>query len=141
MNSTTRAEGIPKEGRSRLGITPSRLLLAAFFSFAGVMHFVSPAPYVAIMPEWLPSPKLLVMISGVLEILGGLGVLSPQTRRLAGWGLIALLIAVFPANIQMLRLAYIANASILWKVGLWLRLPLQPLVIWWVWRVAARPAK
>ena len=141
MNSMTRAEEKPNSRAGGLGITGSRLLLAAFFSVAGVMHFVAPAPYVAIMPAWLPTPLLLVAISGVFEILGGLGVLPARSRRLAGWGLIALLVAVFPANIQMLRLAYIANASTLWKVGLWLRLPLQPLIIWWVWRAAVRPTR
>jgi uncharacterized membrane protein len=134
----TRAEETPNIGPSSYGITWSRLLLALLFGFAGLMHFVVPAPYVAIVPPWLPAPRLLVAISGVFEILGGLGILVPRTRRFAGWGLIALLVAVFPANIQMLRLAYLANATLLWKVGLWLRLPLQPLVIWWVWRAAAR---
>jgi uncharacterized membrane protein len=138
LNSTTRAEETPNYGRGEAGLTWSRLLLAALFVFAGAMHFVAPAPYVAIVPRWLPDAQLLVAISGIFEILGGLGILLPRVRRLAGWGLIALLVAVFPANIQMLRLAYLADASLLWKVGLWLRLPLQPLMIWWVWRAAAR---
>jgi uncharacterized membrane protein len=102
------------------------------------MHFAAPAPYVAIVPSWLPNAPLLVAISGICEILGGLGVLLPHTRRLAGWGLIALLIAVFPANIHMLALGYSNHATALWKTALWLRLPLQPLVVWWVWRAAAR---
>lgn len=139
MKSMSRAERTPNHGRSWLGITTSRLLLAALFSFAGAMHFVAPAPYIVIVPPWLPNAPLLVAISGVCEILGGLGVLLPHTRRLAGWGLIALLIAVFPANVQMLKLGYLSQATALWKAALWLRLPLQPLIIWWVWRAAARP--
>lgn len=102
------------------------------------MHFVKPELYAAIIPPWMPNPPLLVVISGAFEILGGLGVLHPATRRLAGWGLIALLIAVFPANIQMLRLAYMFNASALWKALLWFRLPLQLPMIWWVWEAALR---
>jgi uncharacterized membrane protein len=141
MNSRIHAEEMPKQGRSGLGVTWSRALLAAFFSFAGIMHFVAPAPYIAIMPSSLPDAPLLVAVSGACEILGGLGVLLPQTRRLAGWGLIALLVAVFPANVHMLELGYINHASALWKAALWFRLPLQPLMIWWAWRAAARPAR
>ncbi|MBA2683722.1 MAG: DoxX family protein [Gemmatimonadaceae bacterium] len=137
----TRAEETPKHGRGDVGITWSRLLLAASFSFAGIMHFVVPAPYIAIVPPWLPNAAFLVVMSGVAEILGGLGVLLPRTRRLAGWGLIALLIAVFPANVHMLRLGYEHDATALWKAALWIRLPLQPLMLWWVWRAAARPPK
>ena len=105
------------------------------------MHFVAPTPYIAIVPPWLPNATLLVIISGVCEILGGLGVLLPQTRRLAGWGLIALLIAVYPANIHMLQLAYANDGTTLWKAALWFRLPLQLLILWWVWRAAARPTR
>ncbi|MDQ2767837.1 MAG: DoxX family protein [Gemmatimonadota bacterium] len=135
----THAEEIPKKALSVLGLTWPRILLAIFFSFAGAMHFVIPAAYVAIVPPWLPNAPLLVFVSGVFEILGGLGVLLPATRRLAGWGLIALLLAVYPANIHMLRLAYENDATMLWKAALWLRLPLQLPVLWWVWRSAARP--
>lgn len=109
-----------------------------FFSFAGVMHFVKPELYAAIVPTWLPNAPLLVLIGGVGEILGGIGVLHPRTRRLAGWGLIALLIAVFPANVHMLQLSYTNHATTLWKAALWFRLPLQLPLLWWVWRSAAR---
>ena len=130
---------MPKIGAGGLGLTWSRVLLALFFCSGGIMHFVAPAAYAAIVPPWLPHAPLLVLVSGVAELLGGLGVLHPRTRRLAGWGLIALLVAVFPANVHMLDLAYANQSTPLWKGALWLRLPLQPLVIWWVWRSAARP--
>ncbi|MEP7064660.1 MAG: hypothetical protein ABI889_01375 [Gemmatimonadota bacterium] len=136
----THAEGRPNRVVGGLGITWSRALLALFFSIGGLMHFVAPGVYVAIVPPWLPNSKLLVLLSGVAEIMGGLGILHPATRRLAGWGLIALLVAVFPANVQMLHLAYVSHASALWKFALWLRLPLQIPLVWWVWRVAARRA-
>jgi uncharacterized membrane protein len=135
----THAEGTPKPSESELGITWPRALLSIFFCFGGAMHFVVPAAYASIVPPWLPNAPLLVIISGVCEILGGLGVLFPATRRLAGWGLIALLVAVYPANVHMLRLAYVNDATALWKTALWLRLPLQVPVLWWVWRSAARP--
>ena len=131
----------PIRGRNGIDLTWSRVLLAALFAVAGAMHFVTPGDYTAIVPHWLPQAPLLVSISGVFEILGGLGVLLPLTRRLAGWGLIALLLAVFPANVQMLQLGYANHASALWKTALWLRLPLQLLLLWWAWRAAARPSR
>jgi uncharacterized membrane protein len=135
----THAEGMPKATGNGLGLTPSRLLLALFFTFAGLMHFVRPGLYIAIVPSWLPNARLLVLVSGICEIMGGVGVLLPATRRIAAWGLIALLIAVFPANVHMLRLAYANHASSLWLAALWLRLPLQIPLLWWTWRAAARP--
>jgi uncharacterized membrane protein len=76
-----------------------------------------------------------VAISGACEIAGGLGLLVPRVRQAAGVGLIALLIAVFPANIQMLLDAR-AEGAVRWmQVLLWLRLPLQPLLMGWVWRI------
>ena len=111
-------------------------LLAAFFAAAGVLHFIVPHYYERIVPPWLPNAPLIVMVSGVAEVLGAIGVLVVRTRRAAGWGLIALLIAVAPANVQMLRLAIAANASAGILTALWVRLPVQGLLIWWVWRVA-----
>jgi uncharacterized membrane protein len=111
----------------------SRRLLAAFFVASGVNHFVSPRFYRAIVPPSLASrSKRVVELSGVAEVLGGLGVLLPPTRRLAGAGLVALLAAVFPANLYMAsepeRFAKIPR----W--ALFARLPLQPLMMWWAWR-------
>ncbi len=86
----------------------------------------------------LPAPRVLVWVSGACEILGGVGLLLAPVRRPAGLGLIALLVAVFPANVQMLVDAR-AHGSPGWQEAvLWLRLPLQALFIWWVWRAAVR---
>lgn len=115
-------------------IPPSRWLLALFFSVGGVMHFVIPDAYIGIMPPWLPAHAALVAISGVCEIAGGLGVLWAPTRRWAGFGLIALSLAVLPANLQWLLDAHAAGEA-LWKQALLLlRLPLQMPLIWWIWR-------
>jgi uncharacterized membrane protein len=84
-----------------------------------------------IMPPALPAPRLLVLLSGVAEVAGGLGLLWPATRRWAAWGLLALLVAVFPANVHMLQLHEQLHLPA-W--ALWARLPLQPLLMWWVWR-------
>ena len=117
----------------------SLFLLGGFFVFAGVMHFVLPAYYVKIMPPWLPAPMLLVLISGVAEVAGGVGVLVPATRVAAGWGLIALLVAVFPANVQMMINAFTHPSTRLFQIGTIARLPFQPLMILWVYRAAIRP--
>ena len=116
----------------------SRAVLAVFFMGAGIAHLVKPAAYVAIMPPWLPSPWLLVIVSGVCEFAGGAGLLVPRVRRAAGWGLIALLVAVFPANVQMLMYARTGHAGLVAQAVLWARLPLQAVLIWWVWWAAAR---
>ncbi len=112
-----------------------RWLLAAFFIVGGVMHFVLPDTYAGVMPPWLPWHAALVAISGVAEIAGGIGVLIPAVRRAAGWGLILLSIAVFPANVQMLLDGLDAGRPA-WQIALLvIRLPLQGLLIWWIWDV------
>ena len=106
--------------------------VAGFFTFAGVGHFTNTEFFVAIVPAYLPAPYRLVYVSGVFEILGGLGVLVHATRRFAGYGLIALLVAVFPANIYMAM-----NPELYPDVptaGLYGRLPIQfvfAAIIWW----------
>lgn len=117
-----------------------RVVLAIFFVFAGMLHFLIPDAYARIVPPALPAPLLLVWISGIAEILGGVGLLIPATQRAAACGLVALLIAVFPANIYM-AVAHVPASGIL---GLhwvqWLRLPLQIPLVLWAMRYA-RPAK
>jgi len=113
----------------------ARLLLGAFFLAAGSLHFLKPKPYVAIVPDALPRKRELVYASGVAEIAGGSGVLAPPTRRAAGWWLIATLVAVFPANVNMAVNAERFRVS---EPLLWARLPVQALLIAWVWRVAVR---
>ena len=107
----------------------SLLSLAAFFVAAGSNHFVNPEFYVGIMPPYLPAHRELVYLSGFFEILGGLAVLVPGVRVLAGWGLIILLLAVYPANLHMaLHPELFPDLP---AFGLYARLPLQvPLVAW-----------
>ena len=113
----------------------ARLLLGAFFVAAGTLHFLKPKPYVAIVPDALPRKRELVFASGLAEIAGGAGVLAAPTRRAAGWWLIATLVAVFPANVNMAVNAERFRVS---EPLLWARLPVQALLIAWVWRVAVR---
>ncbi len=114
----------------------SRLALAAFFSFAGTMHFVAPRSYRAMMPPSLPRHREAVIVSGVAEIAGAAAVLHPASRRLGRWWLLALLLAVFPANVHMALNPEQVKGLDLNKIprwALWARLPLQPLAMLWVW--------
>jgi uncharacterized membrane protein len=118
-------------------VNRTRLSLAAFFSFAGTMHFVIPRSYEAMMPPSLPRHREAVVVSGIAEIAGGVAVLHPATRRLGRWGLLALLLAVFPANVQMAVNPEQVKGLDLNRIprwALWARLPLQPLAMLWVWR-------
>jgi uncharacterized membrane protein len=117
--------------------TFSQRALAALFVGSGINHFVMPRPYRAIVPPGLAgNAKRLVEVSGAAEILGGLGVLLAPTRRAAGAGLVALLVAVFPANLYMAR-AHERFARIP-RWALYARLPLQPLMMWWAWRATRK---
>jgi len=109
-------------------------LMAIFYVSAGISHFVNTDFFVRIVPDYLPFPLALVYVSGVCEVALGVLVVVPATTRWAAWGIIALLIAVFPANIHMvvhnipLRPDAAPN-----PLALWLRLPLQGVLIAWAW--------
>ncbi|MEO7038795.1 MAG: hypothetical protein ABI186_02070 [Candidatus Elarobacter sp.] len=109
----------------------------AFFILAGALHFLRPEMYEKIVPPALGHARELVALSGIAEIAGGVGLLIPATRRAAGFGLIALLLAVWPANIFMAldarRFAEMAPAWVLWG-----RVPLQLVLIWWVERISRK---
>jgi uncharacterized membrane protein len=108
-------------------------LLVLFFVVSGLNHFLSPHFYLAIVPSYLPWHAPLIAISGVAEILGGLGVLLPATRKFAAWGLIALLVAVFPANIEAISTGMVIAGNVVPKWMLWARLPLQLVFASWVY--------
>lgn len=112
--------------------TLARWALALFFVAAGINHFIMPELYLGMMPRWVPAPEAANAIAGVAEILGGLGVLVPATRRMAGWGLLALLVAIFPANLHVALEGKMPGTA-LSPAALWLRLPFQVLFLAWVW--------
>lgn len=116
----------------------SRIILAVFFIVAGVNHFISPGTYLPMMPGYLPWPLALIYLSGAAEIAGGIGICFPKWRKAAGWGLIALLIAVFPANLHMLLNDIPLNGKHLPQWVLWGRLPFQLLFIAWVYLTCLR---
>lgn len=111
----------------------TRLIISTFFISVGVHHFVDPTPYLAIMPPYLPAHLALVYISGVFEILGGVGLFLKTTRAFSAWGLIALLIAVYPANIHMLVNEVYLPDMPKEKWLLWLRMPLQFILGWLIY--------
>ena len=107
-------------------------LFGPFFVFAGVMHFVIPRQYQAIVPDYLPAHRELVVASGVAEIAGGLGVMHPRTRRLASWWSIATLVAVFPANLHMALHPDDFSEVPGGRTALYARLPFQLAFLGWV---------
>lgn len=117
-----------------------RLLLAAFMIFAGVMHFRSPEPFVGIVPKVLPEPLLIVHVSGVIEIALGVGLLVPSVQRYAAWGLVALFIAVFPANINMAVNHLPFGRAVMPAWMAWARLPLQGVFVGWAYWLATAQA-
>lgn len=110
-----------------------RGILAVAIIIVGITHFTKPIPYTRIVPPQLPNPLELVYISGFFEILGGIGLLIPYVSVAAAWGLIALFIAVFPANINQainaISIAGVPHIPILY----WVRLPFQAVLISWAW--------
>ena len=114
-----------------------RYVIGTFFIAAGVLHFVKPATYLAMMPPWIPFHKESIALSGVAEVAGGAALFSDRTARFGAWWLVALLVAVFPANVHMAvnpeQIKGLDRTGIPhW--ALWLRLPLQFVAIWLVLR-------
>ena len=109
-------------------------LMGTLYIVAGVLHFVATDAYLPLMPPWLPAHRALILLSGVAEVVLGALVLVPATRRLAAWGIVLLLIAVFPANLHValhdVPLFGAAEGLGVWN---WVRLPFQLLLMLWAW--------
>lgn len=116
------------ESRARIAL---RWLLAIAYAYAGYRHLATPAPFLAITPPWVPFPAEVVAFTGVAELLGAAGLLVPQTRKAAGWGLALYALCVWPANFHHA----LANVAIGGETLSWWyhgpRLALQPAIIWW----------
>lgn len=117
----------------------ARTVFGLIFVSAGILHFAFPDYYRAIVPAYLPAPSALVAVSGVAEVAGGVGLLLPRWRQAAGVGLILLLIAVLPANVEMLRQGRARGVGVAGETMLWLRLPFQIVLMWAAWRLS-RPS-
>jgi len=112
----------------------SLVILAGFYILAGINHFRSPNSYVRIIPTYLPAPYLLNILAGIFEIAFGLMLIFKQTRKMAAWGIILMLIAFLPVHIDMIIHAPMMLGDIkVTPLIAWLRIPLQGLLIWWTW--------
>lgn len=116
------------------GRTISRTVIALAYAAAGLLHIFVPAPFVQIVPHWVPSPALVVALTGYAELAGAAGLLqpvSPALRKAAAWGLAAYALCVWPANVQhmLIDLAKPGHgAGLIYHIP---RLALQPVLIWW----------
>jgi uncharacterized membrane protein len=107
------------------------ILMALFYMYAGVNHFYKPKFYLRAMPTYIPNHQFMVQFSGIAELILGIGLLIPATRVWSAWGIILLLIAVFPSNIYMLTSGKFSKIP---KWFLYIRLPLQFVLIWWAYQ-------
>lgn len=108
----------------------SLILMASFYIFAGVMHFRVPKFFLKMTPKWVPSPEKVNILVGIIEIVLGVGLFFESTRSLAAMGIIALLIAVFPANIYHFQRAIKKGKLVIPTL---IRLPMQLVLIWWAY--------
>ena len=118
----------------------ARWAMGLAFVLGGVMHFAAPARYLPMMPPWLPWHLELIYVSGFFEIAGGVGLLVPRFARPATFGLIFLLLAVFPANVHAALTGGQAVGLPAAPWYLWARLPFQLVYIAWLWLVMPPPA-
>jgi uncharacterized membrane protein len=135
-----RLAGMSDSEQSGLGRfkRPLLFVMGPLYVLAGVLHLVAPTVFERVVPSAFPRPRALVYLSGVAEVVLGAGVLHPETREASAWGLIALLVAVFPANVYMARedmpaeLApdELEDAA---RAAGWLRLPFQAVLMAWAW--------
>jgi len=120
-----------------------RIVAALAMIAIGIFHFLRPEDFVRIVPAFFPMPRVLVYVSGFFEILGGIGLLVPRTRWAAAIGLIALYIAVFPANVNMAVNDIQPVSYVIPNLALWIRLPFQLAFIalaWWLRQGTIHPA-
>ncbi len=109
----------------------SRWLLSLAYLAAGVLHIARPEPFLAITPDWVPLPATVVLLTGIAEIAGAIGLALPPLRRAAGWGLAAYALCVFPANIHHAVDSVAVGGAVLGWGYHGPRLLLQPVIIWW----------
>ncbi|MDQ4122855.1 MAG: DoxX family membrane protein [Acidobacteriota bacterium] len=131
---------------SKIGVNPiknlkdnARIATGLTFIFIGATHFLIPDKYLEMMPPFVPSPLLMVYLSGFFEILGGAGLILPNTKRIAAYGLTALLLAVFPANVYVALNNVQLGGFMSDSFYQWFRLPLQFVLIWWVLWTISKP--
>lgn len=107
-----------------------KIIFAVFFIYAGISHFRVPKFFLSITPKWVPWPDKVNIFVGVVEILLGIALLIPPSQTYAAWGIIALLIAVFPANVYHFQKS-LKKGKYVWPTAI--RLPIQALLIYWAY--------
>ena len=135
-------------GASKIGINPvknlkdnARIATGLTFIFTGTTHFLIPDKYLEMMPPFIPAQLLMIYLSGFFEILGGIGLMISKTKHWAAYGLIALLLAVFPANIYVAVNNVQLGGFMSYSFYQWLRLPMQFVLIWWILWAISKPKK
>lgn len=124
-----------------MGFSPEihRYLISGLFLITGILHFIKPQLFVKIMPDYIPYHLMMVYISGAAEVIGGLSIHFAKTQVWAGWGLILLLIAVFPANVNMtIKAVQKSGYTSLFSIATIVRLLLQFVLIYWVYWACLR---
>lgn len=113
----------------------AKYLMAGFYFFAGINHFLQPELYIPLIPDYFPAKEFLNIIVGVAEVFGGMGLLIPQTKKIAAWGIVVLLIALIPSHIYFIQLGSCVEDVLCTPEWLgWLRLLIiHPILIWWAW--------
>lgn len=117
--------------------TVLKYVMALFYVWGGINHFLNPSFYLPMMPPYIPAHEAMVALSGIAEILLGAAILVPRTQRLAAWGIIAMLIVFLPVHVYML-----VNPELFPDVPvafLWLRFPIQGLLVLWAWWYTLEP--
>ncbi|MFY0593888.1 MAG: DoxX family protein [Roseivirga sp.] len=106
-------------------------MMAGMYILAGIPHFWKPKAYLKIMPPYIPYPLTMVYLSGALEIIFGILLVLPETQSIGAWGIIIVLVGVFPANVHMLFTD--KRKRLYFTILLWLRLPVQGWLVYWAW--------
>lgn len=112
-----------------------KYLMAIFYFLGGINHFVQPEFYLPLIPEYLPDKVSLNIIAGIAEILGAIGLIIPQTKKIAAWGIFTMLIAFIPSHIYFIQIGSCLEGGLCVSEWIgWIRLILiHPLLIWWAW--------
>jgi uncharacterized membrane protein len=110
-----------------------KYLMAAFYFLGGINHFLQPEFYLPLIPEYLPDKNLLNTLAGIAEVVGAIGLLIPQTRKIAAWGIVAMLVAFIPSHVYFIQIGSCLEGGLCVSEWIgWIRLVvIHPILIWW----------
>jgi len=109
--------------------------MATFYFLGGINHFLQPEFYLPLIPEYLPDKNFLNALAGIAEVVGAIGLLIPQTRKIAAWGIVAMLIAFIPSHVYFIQIGSCLEGGLCVSTWIgWVRLVLiHPVLIWWAY--------